>query len=301
MQEILIYIPNLLNYVRLGLIIIAMFMISDYPIRTFLTVWLAGTVDMLDGLSARNFSQTSKLGAFLDFGMDRLTNTIQYFYLATYYRKHWYVFLMVQFSELLGDVLLAFLRNYKNFVALIEIAKHGNKTITGELLTTEIYSRFKFDSQNLNTKKLSTIKGLIDDENSPVTDYLYSYVWYSSDIFYWILYFGIFYNNSINSQRNELLIVENDRTGSVRSGFRSILLGQLEFSRVIVERLNFLSYYLSNQSIYINNEKVLKFIFQCLFQICAFGAFLKFFVNFRAVIYILNEILIVENDYLKIK
>jgi len=70
------FLPNILDYVRIVLLIFVVFI---FPIDPWLGIGLYvvnSVLDMLDGTLARLLNQQSKLGALLDFSIDRAAITI---------------------------------------------------------------------------------------------------------------------------------------------------------------------------------------------------------------------------------
>ena len=70
------FIPNILDYIRIALLIIAIFIFSIHP---WIAIWLYvanSVLDMLDGTLARALNQQSQLGTLLDFSIDRASITI---------------------------------------------------------------------------------------------------------------------------------------------------------------------------------------------------------------------------------
>lgn len=66
-------VPNLISLLRLFLVpVVAVLILQDQLIPAFLVLIGAGATDWLDGVIARRFHQTSKLGRLLDPSADRL-------------------------------------------------------------------------------------------------------------------------------------------------------------------------------------------------------------------------------------
>lgn len=66
-------IPNIISLLRLLLVpVVAVLIVQGYLIAAFVVLVGAGASDWLDGVIARRFNQTSKLGRFLDPAADRL-------------------------------------------------------------------------------------------------------------------------------------------------------------------------------------------------------------------------------------
>ncbi len=72
----LFFIPNILDYIRILLLISV---VCVFPTHPWLGIWLYvinSILDMMDGTLARLLNQQSKLGALLDFSIDRASITI---------------------------------------------------------------------------------------------------------------------------------------------------------------------------------------------------------------------------------
>lgn len=105
MDSVIWYLPNLINYFRSCLIIVAAFTLKNRPILTFILIISAGLIDDFDGPISRSLGQTSKFGANMDLIMDRFTAMMQIVFLASVYPKYWLLFATVQFTEIFGDYL----------------------------------------------------------------------------------------------------------------------------------------------------------------------------------------------------
>ncbi|ELQ75890.1 Phosphatidylinositol synthase [Trachipleistophora hominis] len=98
---VLFYIPNLVNYLRLLLIISSIYLHGNL----FLLVYtISSSIDLIDGTIARSLNQTSKLGACLDMFTDRLTTTIIVCKILE--RKRSKSMILLLFIDLLSHMLL---------------------------------------------------------------------------------------------------------------------------------------------------------------------------------------------------
>lgn len=90
-------LPNLLTLSRLVLIpaiIVAFFTTGDWGgFFAGVLFGIASATDFLDGYLARRWNQTSKLGAFLDPVVDKLTVSTSLIVLVSAYNGNWWVFL----------------------------------------------------------------------------------------------------------------------------------------------------------------------------------------------------------------
>lgn len=72
----LFFIPNILDYVRVLLLIVVICLFATHPWYAVGLYGLNSILDGLDGTLARFLNQQSKLGALLDFSIDRAAITI---------------------------------------------------------------------------------------------------------------------------------------------------------------------------------------------------------------------------------
>jgi CDP-diacylglycerol--inositol 3-phosphatidyltransferase len=70
------FIPNILDYVRIILLIAVIFLFATHTYYAIALYALNSILDGLDGTLARLLNQQSKLGALLDFSIDRAAITI---------------------------------------------------------------------------------------------------------------------------------------------------------------------------------------------------------------------------------
>jgi CDP-diacylglycerol--inositol 3-phosphatidyltransferase len=84
MKSVVFYASNYIGYARVVLSISALHFLRRNPFIAFLCIILSGFVDHFDGDLARAHNQTSKLGAIMDFGCDKMSCNSPYFNL---YRK----------------------------------------------------------------------------------------------------------------------------------------------------------------------------------------------------------------------
>lgn len=71
--EVIFYLPNIVDYVRIVLLVISIFLEN----RAFAMLYGASvSLDYFDGLLARTFNQTSMLGGALDMVIDRISTMV---------------------------------------------------------------------------------------------------------------------------------------------------------------------------------------------------------------------------------
>ena len=89
MKSVIYYAPNYIGYARIILTIGMLFFLRRNPFLAFLCTILSGFIDHFDGDLAREHNETSKLGALIDFGCDKMSckliKFIYYFFYPNYY------------------------------------------------------------------------------------------------------------------------------------------------------------------------------------------------------------------------
>ena len=76
MTERLLTVPNLITFLRIGLIpLFLCYMIQNDQSKALIVFFIAASTDLLDGIAARLLKQKSKIGALLDPAGDKLLMT----------------------------------------------------------------------------------------------------------------------------------------------------------------------------------------------------------------------------------
>ncbi|CAF0857850.1 unnamed protein product, partial [Brachionus calyciflorus] len=292
MLATLFYVPNVLNYIRFILLLIVIYSIGKHPIRSFLLNLLAGNLDMIDGIYARNNKQSSKFGAFMDHGMDRLSTSILFFYLATRNRKYWVIFFTIQFVELIMDILMAYQKNYENVIKLIEISTMKDEDKLIQSLKKEIY--LQGQNEKIFTSEIS--QDLKGDQKFDLFGLILQVIWYSGDAFYWILYsYEFIKKESDHSYDNLTLNLKNKQSKQQRSLISSYKNYLNKFS----DHLNrLIRNYFSNKYLpFIFKGNMIKFIFFIAYHCCFLGAFLKFYLDLVDISTVFKNILLIEQQF----
>jgi hypothetical protein len=230
MINILFYSANILNYIRFLLLIIAFGNMKRSSFLTCILILISGGINILDGQLARYLNETSQFGAALDSFLDRLTTTFIYFFICSIYPKYWSLLANVGFIELMSDSL----NNYKNTILL------------------------KYDIKSDN----NSIKSCLD----PCSIHFLRLVWFSSDLFYLLIYIGSFLakNNNNHKELSDLFNNNKKSTFIVH-----------DYLQICNKKMN-------------NN---LRFIFKTISFICLFGAVGKYLMNLNSCVSSLNEII----------
>ena len=312
-------IPNILNYARFILLIYVMKIMSTSPFKSFFLTWLAGSLDMFDGYFARKYNNSSKFGAMLDFGMDRLTTMMQFFYLASVYPKYWFIFLLINSVELIRDLLLCNLNYYRNLLSLFELIKSNNNKndMTMIKINENVYDNLgiKYSDHQLN-KTLPTMKDSqisLSSNDNHLIEYFNYYIWYSSDVFFWLIYFASFIslnqNNSITYNKLEDVNINFNNSIRMRkfnlikrlkiSIYESLVFFD-ELAKFIQDNLIIYNSFNNNNN---NSSPFIKITIACLIRFiifaCLIGSLLRFLTNLNS----LNDCLfdIIQMDYKKIR
>ncbi|KAL7718363.1 CDP-diacylglycerol--inositol 3-phosphatidyltransferase [Entamoeba marina] len=85
MTSIFLYYANICDYVRIAVLVVAMFFVLTYPLAFIICYIISAACDAIDGNLARAFNQCSRLGAVLDMITDRAGTTILITSLAILY------------------------------------------------------------------------------------------------------------------------------------------------------------------------------------------------------------------------
>lgn len=234
--QVLLYPSNVINYLRLLLLILMFFKIKKSPIFAFMISVLGGFIDLVDGPIARHTLYTSKFGMFLDILMDRLTHVILFIYLSRIYTKYWHIFCMLALIEFTRELSSNIANSHSHFLSLLNLLQASSTQNDLSIkMQYEIYSiaGIKTDKlllnetiKNIVNKNVNTVNAhqLVEPDSfiKSTLNYLISSItpmtWYLSDLFYWILYCGAFTvvkatkSNSTQSENDERLVDSNNNT-----------------------------------------------------------------------------------------
>ena len=207
LANVLLYPCNLINYLRLLLLLIMFYNIKQHPLLAFITSMIGGFIDLLDGPIARYYLITSKIGQFLDILMDRLTIIILFIFLSRFYTKYWHVFCLLALIEFSRDLSSAIVNTHTTLLNILNFLQ--TSTISTDLI---LKTQYDFYSRaGLRVDKLmqnETLKKIIDKniaysqvnvESASLSKFfkdfeniLTPFTWYLSDLFFWIMYCGAF-------------------------------------------------------------------------------------------------------------
>ena len=296
------YIPNLINYLRLIILLLMLLSMRKRPISSFILCILSGLLDMFDGDIARYYSQTSKLGYLLDMGMDRLTNTAQMFLLASIYPKYCICFFIVAYTELLRDFSGSVLNSVSlgSSLAMFLSKENDLEKIKRNVFEQTGYRAMKSASiikdqlnATLPQKFLSSVYSMsFRQMTSFNTDMLYMhYVWYSSDLFYWVIYMASFFVSSSQTLQSENLPTSSNTFA--RRNYLKIFL--VEFIALFDNLSDFVAFHCQLTSVV--QRRNLRLMFRFLGFACLIGAVLKFYYNFITLIDTISRLVEVDNKW----
>ena len=190
--EVLLYVPNVINYVRVCVALLMLYQMRTRPFVSFALCLVSGLLDTVDGPVARRLHQTSRFGYLLDLGMDRLTNAAQMFVLGTCLPSYALCFFHVALVELLKDLAECVLSAYRLRTQLVyqlfdmksgssSSFEHVRQSVLNEMGIFRTADKNHFTNNNSTT----TIETATHSSfNIFSSIYFYYYVWYSSDLFY---------------------------------------------------------------------------------------------------------------------
>jgi cardiolipin synthase len=111
-------VPNIISMIRLLLVpVVGYLILSGHFVAAFVVLVLAGFSDWLDGVIARRFHQTSKLGRALDPAADRLFIFVTLVGLCVQGIVPWWLLIAIAAKDLLVTACLPFMfrRGYPGF------------------------------------------------------------------------------------------------------------------------------------------------------------------------------------------
>ncbi|KAF8822227.1 putative phosphatidylinositol synthase [Cardiosporidium cionae] len=105
---VLLYIPNLIGYVRVALLVIAIFLAYSNWIGFVICYTSSQILDAADGWAARKFGQETRFGAVLDQVTDRISTVVLYVLNCQIYPEYTTVFLLILMTDMGGHWLHTF-------------------------------------------------------------------------------------------------------------------------------------------------------------------------------------------------
>ncbi|MDF2867272.1 MAG: CDP-diacylglycerol--inositol 3-phosphatidyltransferase [Gammaproteobacteria bacterium] len=102
--HVLLYVPNLIGYVRLVSLLIIPFFILHAPLTSVCLCFISISLDAFDGYLARKLGQESYVGAVLDYTIDRATLAVLQMALALIYAPIWGFFAFVLILDMVSHI-----------------------------------------------------------------------------------------------------------------------------------------------------------------------------------------------------
>jgi len=99
-QNIFLYVPNLIGYVRVLLLIASLYFMSSNHIVSASLYLLSVFLDAFDGYAARALNQSTKFGAMLDMIVDRCSTMCLLATLGSFYPKYQFLFQLVMVIDI---------------------------------------------------------------------------------------------------------------------------------------------------------------------------------------------------------
>ena len=130
-MSIYLYVPNLIGYVRVLLLIVCYCTYDTSPVTFYSSYLVSFTLDALDGIAARYFNQCSDFGAILDMLTDRVA-TLMLGFIAVQIPGAEYKWAVVFFSciDIVG--------HWCQYIAAARNAKH-HKQVKNKFRILDIY------------------------------------------------------------------------------------------------------------------------------------------------------------------
>jgi hypothetical protein len=263
------------------------------PILSFVLCISSGFIDSFDGDLARYYGQTSKIGYLLDVGMDRLTNFAQMFVLGTIFKKYWLIFFSIAFVEILKDFAGSFLNIYRlKLDLLVKLNQQTNSDLS--FLRQDILREMGLHNIDL---VISSHSGANVIESSFTWCYvlfqaLQPYIWYTSDTFYWLIYFASFvpsHNPQFNYSRKHSAHLLPLNPENTNHSYKETLWKRLflDLNNLFDDCSVFLESKFRELKITsrLSDSVKLKLTMRLVGYCCLLGALLKFYLNFQTLFF----------------
>jgi hypothetical protein len=136
----------------------------------------------------------------------------------------------------------------------------------------------------------------------------YQFVWYLSDLFFWIIYFGAFISTRsvlLTTNESQLDVLPNQTNNRKKNFPNAFCLYFKEFfvtfMLVFDDFEHFIGVHLRNFKFYslLKSFFNMKALFRCLFCLCLSGAFLKFYSGLMTNVYSIMKLIYIEDNFKK--
>ena len=320
MTAVIYYFPNLLDYLRLILVVCVICNIKKCPLLAFLINLASGLCDNWDGILARTYNQRSKFGYAIDIGMDRITTMTLFFSCASVYPKYWFMFLILQFAEIFCDLIKLVVNLNSVFENLLILLLNSNQSEDYNQIRAALFQQAGIE---LSFKSNKTEIILDDDlknefKTNSILDVV-SLIHLASDLFFWLAYYGAVLSkkpliheidNALSSSLSRISIERNSslKRSDSGSGLSSKSKCMLKFLRLLLcdffEKFGEIGTFIEIKLI--SHFKILNFLrsklkilFRILCLICITGASLKFYIHTSTSLVCLTEIIAYDEKFVK--
>nr|CAH8826907.1 unnamed protein product [Trichobilharzia regenti] len=99
-MSVFLFVPNILGYIRIVLLLVACFFMRSSCEITLLTYVLSCLLDAFDGYAARSLNQSTKFGAMLDMIVDRCSTMCLLGCLIYFYPSYMFFFQVVMIVDI---------------------------------------------------------------------------------------------------------------------------------------------------------------------------------------------------------
>jgi phosphatidylglycerophosphate synthase len=284
------------------------------PILSLVLCVLSGLIDDFDGDLARYFGQTSKLGQLLDIGMDRLTNFAQMFILACIFPRYWLLFFSIAFVEFGKDFCGCMLNNHRFKVHLMAELQQSQDQDASFVtaLKQELFQEMGLKNINLHAPSLppavtAQTTAFFSLDNALAM--LHRYTWYTSDLFFWMIYLASFVSSS--SSLSLLPPSSNADDLSKKAVANQYFSLPLHYEKSWDNfRLKTLRRFLADMCMLFDDSATLievsmrrfdftrrvssavnfRIVFRVIGFVCLVGAFFKFYLNFQSLVLVFVDV-----------
>ena len=134
--KVLFYIPNIVGYVRILLLLVSFYVMQSHPKVTIVLYLSSWFLDAVDGYAARCYNQSSKFGWVLDLVTDKMATACLITCLTKFYSEYMFLFQM----WLIIDI-------YAHWMYQIAMALSGKTSHKGVGSEVPILVRFFYQSR----------------------------------------------------------------------------------------------------------------------------------------------------------
>ena len=231
-------------------------------------------------------------------------DSVQFFILGQIYPKYWILFFSMQFVDIFAILAKLILSNYNFYLIFYKTLNEKTQEYHLEDIKDEIYKQVGLikHAKNVTTSSAPILtKQKIFDWSFFYSEFVYL-VWITSDLFYWIIYFAAFTPGQYFSRErvNKFSLSESPSEHShFKCTIDSFRFSIFNFFFMIDEYEQFLEAKLSSLRVFHLMKKILnfRFMFRMLCVICLIGAALKFFFNFKDLIFCMTELVLIEDFF----